>query len=261
VTQDPSQANPFCILKQASYQKNATPKFAIFETIERNLPYKFSYPYDVGCARNMRKKNLYYQLHDFIFKRNSEKLYALLLKRGYVVNRIYSFFVTLRFDLFRYISPTTNKYKLGKDPWLFYSLEYSKDQGGFYYQYTDQEVKTYADNILSLSQGLKTNFNIDLIFMPVPNKYTIYHTMINNDRYNEFLPRLYKELTTRGVHYINLYDEFKNSPDTLYYGTDTHWNKKGLDKALNLVLEKMNNNTSLASELMMQPNINIYNNN
>jgi hypothetical protein len=260
VTQDASQSNPFCVLNQGSYEKNSSPKYAIFESIERNIPYKFSQPYDIGCVKNTPRKILYNEIHDFIFEKNSEKLYALLLKRGYFVNHIYSFFVTLRFDLFGYISPTTNKYKMGKDPWLFYSLEYSKDQGGFYYQYTDQEIKTYAENILLLSQGFKTKYNIDLIFMPVPNKYTIYHTMINNDRYNEFLPRLYSELDLRGIHYINLYEEYKNSPDTLYYGTDTHWNKKGVDKALNLIMEKMNNSLSLASDLIIHPNSNIHNN-
>ena len=47
-------------------------------------------------------------------------------------------------------------------------------------------------------------------------------------------------------HYVDLYHQYKLSPDTFYYGTDTHWNKKGVDKALHLVLEKMNEFNSLA---------------
>jgi hypothetical protein len=63
--------------------------------------------------------------------------------------------------------------------------------------------------------------------------------MVDNHPYNNFLPRLYKELDKRHVRYVNLYHEFISSTDILYYGTDTHWNKKGVDRALELTLEKM----------------------
>lgn len=246
MTQDAAQSNPFCILNHGAYQKKSGPKYVIFETIERNIPAKFSHPYDPDCFPTSNKKNLYYTVKDFIFKQNTEQLFALLLKRGYILHRFYSFFVTKRFDLFGYISPMTNKYKLEKEPWLFYAKEYSNEPGGFYYHYSDEELNAYADHISMLSRNLKANYNLDLIFMPIPNKYSIYHTMVNNDRYNGFLPRLYIELERRGVVYIDLYHEYKSSRDTLYYGTDTHWNKKGLDKALDLVLQKLNGTSSLA---------------
>lgn len=246
VTQDPVQSNPFCILNHGTYQKNENPKYAIFETIERNIPVKFSETYDHGCIPNFQRERIYNEIHKFIFKSNSEVLYALILKRGYLIHHLYSYFVTLRFDLFGYMSPQTSKYKLAKNPWLFYDKEFSHDPGGFYYKYSDKELKTYADNILQLSRNLKSSYNLDLIFMPVPNKYSIYHTMVNNDRYNDFLPRLYTELEKRGISFVDLYHQYKLSPDTFYYGTDTHWNKKGVDKALHLVLEKMNEFNSLA---------------
>ena len=261
MTQDAALSNPFCILNHGLYKKNVNQKYAIFETIERNIPVKFTQAYDISCVKNTPKRKIYDEIHGFIFNKNSEKLYALILKRGYIVNRLYSFFVTLRFDMCGYISPMTSKYKMEKDPWLFYSMEYGNDPGGFYYQYTDEELNTYADNILHLSRNLKSNYNLDLIFMPIPNKYTIYHKMVNNDSYNDFLPRLYAELDKRGILYIDLYKEFINSPDTLYYGTDTHWNKKGVDKALNLVLEKMSINTSLASLPKFLPELNSTNKN
>jgi len=246
VTQDATQSNPFCTLNQGSYQKNSSPKFAIFETIERNIPVKFSHPYDQDCRQSSHKASLYNKFLSFVFKGNSEILYALMLKRGYIVNHLYSFFVTLRFDLFGYMSPKTSKFKLEIDPWLFYDKEFGNEPGGFYYKYSDEELMTYADNVQQLSQNLKSLYNLDLIFMPVPNKYSIYHTMVNNDRYNDFLPRLYTELEKRGVIYIDLYHEYKSSTDTFYYGTDTHWNKKGVDKALELVLQKLNGHNSLA---------------
>jgi hypothetical protein len=246
VTQDPLMSNPFCILNEASFPRLEKPRPVIFETIERNIPAKFATSYNTGCKDNSIKVSLYNTVHGFIFKHNSEQLYSLLLKRGYLIHNIYSFFVTLRFDWFGYISPMTGKYKMQKDPWLFYSKEYGNEPGGFYYHYTDNEIKTFAGNILLLSRNLKENYNLELIFMPVPNKYSIYHKMINNDQYNNFLPDLYAELDQLNIRYINLYKEFTVSNDTLYYGTDTHWNKKGLDKALDLMLHKLSNDSSLA---------------
>ncbi len=246
MTQDPAQSNPFCILNHSAYQKNHNPKYVIFETIERNIPLKFGQAYDLTCYPKARRESLYYRVKDFIFYQHSEQLFALLLKRGYFVHHFYSYFVTKRFDLFGYISPMTDKYKLQEEPWLFYAKEYSSEPGGFYYMYTDEELSNYAENISHLGRNLKSQYNLDLIFMPVPNKYSIYHTMVNNDRYNDFLPRLYTELEKRGVIYIDLYHEYKSSTDTFYYGTDTHWNKKGLDKALDLVLQKLKGYNSLA---------------
>jgi len=247
ITQDPTQSNPFCILNHGTYKKRTVQKYVIFETIERNIPVKFSTGFDIHCMNVKSKRRIHDEVRNFIFKENSETVYALLLKRGRFVHHLYSFFATMRFDLCGYISPLTSKYKLENDPWLFYEKEYGNEPGGFYYQYSDKELNTFADNILRLSRDIKSAYNLDLIFMPVPNKYTVYHTMINNDRYNNFLPRLYAELDKRGVIYINLYKEYKSANDTFYYGTDTHWNKKGIDKALQLVLEKMHSANDLAS--------------
>jgi len=247
MTQDPTQANPFCILNSNTYRKSSSAKYIIYETIERNVHVKFDKPYEVSCTLRDIKRTPTSQVRNFIFKKNSEKLYATLLKRGYFFNGIFEFFASMRFKLFGYISPLTSKYNISNEPWLFYSMEYEDIPGGFSYQYSDEEIQRYADNILAMSNNMKETYNLDLVFMPVPNKYTIYHEMVDRHAYNNFLPRLYIELDKRHVQYVNLYHEFKSSKDTLYYGTDTHWNKKGVDKALELTLEKMDIKNILAS--------------
>jgi hypothetical protein len=239
MTQDPTQANPFCTLNSNAYMKNSSSKYIIYETIERNVHVKFDKPYEVNCIPQEIKKTPYEQAKNFLFKKNSEKLYATLLKRGYFFDGIYEFFASMRFNLFGYISPLTAKYSIAKDPWLFYEKEFGNEPGGFSYQYTDDEIERYADNIFALGKNMKDTYNLDLVFMPIPNKYTVYHDMVDNHPYNNFLPRLYKELDKRHVQYVNLYHEFISSTDILYYGTDTHWNKKGVDRALKLTLEKM----------------------
>jgi hypothetical protein len=249
MTQDPTQANPFCVLNSNDYPKSRQSKYVIYETVERNIHVKFEKPYEVNCVPHEIKKSPVSQVRDFIFKHNTEKLYATLLKRGYFVSGIYEFFASLRFNLFGYISPLTAKYSVTQGPWLFYEKEFGNEAGGFAYQYTDDEIKAYADNILALSRNMKEAYNLDLIFMPIPNKYTIYHEVVDNHKYNNFLPRLYNELDKRDVLYVNLYREFKSSSDILYYGTDTHWNKLGVDKALRLTLEKIGTGNKFASSL------------
>ena len=75
--------------------------------------------------------------------------------------------------------------------------------------------------------------------MAIPSKYTVYHTLVNEDAYNDFLPRLYAGLEARGVPYIPLYDDFMQAKveGWIYYGTDTHWTPKGLDIALEKTLD------------------------
>ncbi len=68
-----------------------------------------------------------------------------------------------------------------------------------------------------------------MVFMAIPSKYTIYHTLINDDPYNDFLPRLYAGLEGAGYPCIRLYEDFMNADEVLYYGTDTHWTGKGLN--------------------------------
>ncbi len=83
-----------------------------------------------------------------------------------------------------------------------------------------------------------------MVFMAIPSKYTIYHTLINDDPYSNFLPRLYTGLKQRGISAIPLYDDFINSEEVLYFGTDTHWNGKGLSIALDntvQLLDSLNN--------------------
>ena len=41
-----------------------------------------------------------------------------------------------------------------------------------------------------------------------------------------------------------LYSHYKNSPDTLYHGTDTHWNEKGVNIAMELLLKTLQPNLS-----------------
>jgi hypothetical protein len=241
ITFDPTQANPFCVLGNGGFQKEINPKFLIYETIERNIPARFSSPYPIACPTEEKtlSKKITGFIDKYIFKKSSEPLYSVLLKNSYFSKRAYSDISTFKFNTYGYITASTPIYKTGKQPWLFYEKELGNNPGSFYHVCTDEEIKTYCDNIQLLATNLKEQYNLNLVFLPIPNKYSIYHTQVNNDKYNDFLPRLYQELQNRNITYVDLYNPYKASSDILYWGTDTHWNKKGVDIALNKTIEKL----------------------
>jgi len=232
---------PLVFLNKNNYV-NSSPKILIYESAERYIPFRFNTTHDTGYTTQSTYGlgKTIRDIRDWIFRSDTEVKYTTLLNRSIFTNDLYSAISTIKFDVFGYITSQTPVYTLDhEDPWLFYHEEVSP--GGqfsdFYYNHSEEEINLYCDNIADLRNKLKELYNLDLIFMPIPSKYTIYHKLINNDTYNNFLPRLYEGLADRGVPFIDLYNEYINSDEILYYGTDTHWNKKGLDIAVDKTLE------------------------
>ncbi|MGD2035569.1 MAG: hypothetical protein PVF73_10965, partial [Bacteroidales bacterium] len=91
----------------------------------------------------------------------------------------------------------------------------------------------------------KKYYNMELVYLPLPAKYTLYHNIINDDTYNGLLPKIFNGLDDRGVRYVNIYNEFKNSDTLLYYRTDSHWNEKGIEIAYNKLIDYIKNDSSL----------------
>jgi hypothetical protein len=51
---------------------------------------------------------------------------------------------------------------------------------------------------------------------------------------------LYDGLEKRGVPVVKLYEDYDKADDILYFGTDTHWNEKGLQIALDKAVDVIN---------------------
>lgn len=234
---------PLNTLAEHNYIKGGS-KVLIYETAERYIPERFSRPHENTYKPDTRGplRKALATLRDKTFLKDGEIRYSLLLSRSYLTHKIYSFIATLKFDKFGYISKTTPVYSLDQDvPWLFYFEEVNHDRTSFYYHHSDEEIENYCNNIADLRNKLKDQYNLDMIFFPMPCKYTIYHKLINDDKYNNLLPKIYAGLEKRGVPVIRLYEDYVSSDEILYYGTDTHWNKRGIDIALSRTLECLTN--------------------
>jgi len=222
--------------------KNDEEKILIYESAERYIPTRFTNPHHltdpVDSRSGIRQKVA--DIRDMIFLENTEVLYSQLMMRSYFTTGIYSLISTMKFDVFNYITDNTPKYSLEHEiPWLFYFDQLNGEPSSFYYQHSREEINTYCDNIKDLSDKLYENYRMKMVFMAIPSKYTIYHGLINDHKYNEFLPRLYEGLEERGVPVVQVYDDFIQADTIIYYGTDTHWNKTGLEIALDNTLETL----------------------
>ena len=226
---------------------NSQEKILIYETVERYIPTRFTEPHKesliVDRRSDLRKKGA--AIRDFIFMRNKDLLYWTLLSRNYLTTGIFSFITTLKFDVFKYISGMTPVYYLEDErPWLFYYEQVNEEESSFYYQHSQDEMDTYCDNIADLASKLYTHYNLKMVFMAIPSKYTIYHTLLNDDPYNDFLPRIHAGLEERGIPVIPLYEDYINSEEVLFFGTGSHWNATGLSIAIDNtvdLLDSLNN--------------------
>ncbi len=210
------------VLEMNKYVKKDR-KYLILESVERNIPELLAGRHNIM----IQKKSTINDIIEIVKKVNLEQRYTYILQRGFLTHYMYKKLATLKFNLFGYITSLTPVYKK-EPPWLFYCQEVDDRKTSFYYKFTDEEITTICDNLLELNNQLIEKYNIDLIFLPIPNKYTIYHKLLNNDEYNNFLPKIYSEMIKRNVKVCNIYDSFINSEKELYYPTDTHWNEEGI---------------------------------
>ncbi len=235
---------------------DTTPKLVLFERVERYIPTAFEELQEnseiVGPSTEANFSPLK-RIKNKIFYEKSEGLYDVMLKRSYLSSRLYSFLVTLKFDLYGSITEKTPKYlKDGSNSWLFYHDQVNETTTSFYYTFTDEEIERICDHMADLSARLSETYNMELLYLPLPAKYTLYHQVINEDTYNEFLPKLYEGLEERGVKFVEVYDAFKNSDTLLYYRTDSHWNQNGIDIAYKETTDYMRSDSTLSPFLHMK---------
>jgi hypothetical protein len=238
---------PLRYLADHNYQ-NSEKKYLIFETAERFLHDRFFEPQPRTAYIDNRSgiRKTVADIRDFLFLDDTELLFSMLLSRSYFTTGVHSIINTLKFDLFRQITPQTPVYSLNfKDrPWLFGALQLDDGPRGYECQHTPEEISNYCNNIELLANELQQKYNLEMIFMIIPSKYTVYHHIVGTEDslYGNFIPEMYDELNRRGIPVITFYKEFmaQRYNKLLYYGTDTHWTEDGLQIALNKSLQLLN---------------------
>lgn len=228
----PHKGNALAFLKDEGYQPGSR-KYVFYESSERYVIDRSMIEYqDVGITsnynpfietlRNIRVK---------IFNPASDNLYNTFLKKSYFTTYFYSLITTKKFDWFRYINGQVKDYVI--DPqngsWAFH-----REQVDFFNRtdISDSLITHCASNIKKLQEKFSRNYNMELVYIIIPEKYAMYNLKNTNKQYHQFIPRMHKELDRLGVKYIDLYSDYSKTDEILYYKTDTHWNKEGVDIAI-----------------------------
>lgn len=128
---------------------------------------------------------------------------------------------------------------IGKDGWLFY-----KDTLN---DYTGKEIMSERalDNIvynLSVMQEEIEAQEKKFVFTIAPNKNSLYEQGMPytcSYKYSDTNNRklLEEKLQKAGINYVDLYQQFKNQKEILYFKRDSHWNNKGALLAYNSLLD------------------------
>lgn len=236
--------NPLVMLSELQYvPKNKS--FLVWEKVERliaqEIPKMAPGPEESGVSREetLKEEPSFFQTVD----KNIEAIYLCKDKVEYTflnfrgTRWLVSYLSTLRFFLFHELPDLTPKYSLNPNMLFSYA-----EVNAHNLEFSHEDIVAMADVIMEIREVLEREYNIEMIFLPIPDKYTIYGDLAGAGPYNNLIPRLETELERRGVPCVNIlpdYMEFREKNDVndlLYYPGDTHWNPTGVNIAADAVL-------------------------
>ena len=172
------------------------PQVVIFSIVERNNPpaiHDISGTYESSCYSILKQKLTRYYFPKYVISKLSKKFHQSYPQ-----------------------SPINEKM-------FFYDI--TNIQGTYMAAENARIIQTYKNFCDSLS--------IDFIFLPMPNKETVYFEEVPFAEQPRYLYELAKELDHAGIENINtleIYYHFRaNSDKRIYHFDDTHWNWNAVD--------------------------------
>jgi hypothetical protein len=124
-------------------------------------------------------------------------------------------------------------------------LFYSGDLGFNYARKSERILDSMATILSEFSQRLKQAYNIDLVYVVIPNKYSIYNDFIRPYFYDNYIAQVSEKLRAKGVPFIDLYSVYMNySTDDsrlLYFPNDTHFTPFGKRLLVEAAIKELRN--------------------
>ncbi|MFN3195431.1 MAG: alginate O-acetyltransferase AlgX-related protein [Chlorobiota bacterium] len=110
-------------------------------------------------------------------------------------------------------------------------------------EYLYDRIEEVCDNILTYKQYCDS-IGVEFIYMPMPNKETVYYELVPLDEQPNYINQLTEMLTKKGVNVINTLEIFnterEQSKQLLYQLDDTHWNSNGVKVIANEIRKTVN---------------------
>ena len=139
---------------------------------------------------------------------------------------------------------------VGTDGWLYYSDSLDDYLGQ---NLLDERSLFNIAHSMKLMQIYAQMNGMDFLYVPVPNKNTLYGE--NMPYYYKYkasdernLERLYEVLAEEGVNFLNLLEPLSEAEEVLYHKTDSHWTNKGASYAADLMMEALGKTVSGISD-------------
>ncbi len=168
-------------------------------------------------------------------------------------------------DYFVFKQSSSERVVVGKNDWLFYCDDTDGnplEQSLGYWDFTDVELQTIADNLMSTKRILES-LDIEFILFIVPNKETIYREELPDyyevKNYNTSTDQLVEYLvrnTDIRVVYPKpeLLQIKEEKPDLfLYHKLDTHWNYVGAYMGAKSLAEELGIEMPSLDEVDLEP--------
>lgn len=157
------------------------------------------------------------------FLADTEKRHTALLRHCHLWAPINESWHTWVFETFGQL-PAETPLCSADPPMLFFRDEVDSYRARF----EDQQIDGIAERLAKLANVLRQSYDTELLFVPVPNKMTVYAGLVTKDPGNQFLPRLCTALANRNVRFVNVLPKFQEQRELVYLPSDTHWNALGL---------------------------------
>jgi len=200
----PASFGDFAFLYQNKFL--AKPKVVIFSLVERNLPDAFSLQQD-AIDRKLKLSRVVSKTFDFRqLNKNIDRLLA--------------------FNSLKWAAAKVNKTRIGYQSPFDSTLFFMK--GKEVKIFTLKEAEQTAKKIIGYKKYCD-DAGIQFLFLPMPNKETVYYDMVPLRQQPQFLLQLDSILRGAGVETINslgIYNSIKGQAGMLYQPDDTHWNEK-----------------------------------
>ena len=213
------QSYPLSYLESSGYHGGRR-RILILESVERTV-------LERGDTYNKPGASTSNKLDALAFKVLKNNDVEYFFKHNIFVYSLGKWLKNFRFNYLKVVDKSIGAYS--ENPAILF---YQRDLEFGRLKKTEAMLDATADSVARLSATLKKRYDIDLIYLVIPNKYSIYHGLVTGgDRYDNFIPRLTKKLTDRGVKNLDaysLYSRFnKAGMPLLYFSSDTHYTAYG----------------------------------
>lgn len=213
------ESYPLSYLEKIGY-KGGRKRVLILESVERSVLERAEKYQTVGVSASN-------ELDAFAFRVLKNNDVEYFFKQNVIVKPLGTRLKNFRFEYLNIVDKSIGAYSLNPDM-LFYQrdLEFNSIKKN------EALLDSTADSIAKLSTTLKSRYDIELVYLPIPNKYSVYHTLVSGAQaYDDFIPRLCRKLGERGVANLDAHTLYSrhNKPGMplLYFASDTHYTAHG----------------------------------